>query len=156
MANRALSSFGAPHAITVNVGRVVSDKAGDEPRAFLDYVRRSIKRQLDRKLERSVEFWAVAERTPDGRLHIHGGVALRDAEKQLAEAAVDKAAGEWDSARSGKRKIKIKPQTDMDGWARYSFKRAGSVPTITNPLRGVAKNLYRIEAKIFLQKHDLP
>lgn len=47
-ANRALSRLGQPYAFTLNVAPILSERASDDPKAFLDHMRRRIKRQ-DRK-----------------------------------------------------------------------------------------------------------
>jgi hypothetical protein len=123
--NRVLATFGRPFAVSLNLSPEFIQKALNDNRGPLNYVRRRVARTLKRLLGSVRPFWLALETDDDGRLHAHGGIALNDNDdpRRLTEIHAD-AGGNW--KRSGSAPTFLRDQRDYDdpdGWAVYPFKR---------------------------------
>jgi hypothetical protein len=139
--SRALDSFGAPFAFTLNLSPDVIEAANDNKRGFLDLVRRRVARELKKELGREVPAWLMIETTEDGRPHLHGGLALSPeltaAEIEAATRAMNRAGGLW-RGKGKEYQTDIRETYDPDGWARYSLKRIGRTKRHLREAAGLA------------------
>jgi hypothetical protein len=94
-ANRALEILGHAYAFSLNLSPNVINAANDNDRGHLDLVRRPVLRELKKALGRDVHARLILETTHDGRLHLHGGLALNDNEIPTTERALNHAGGLW-------------------------------------------------------------
>ncbi|WP_288583004.1 hypothetical protein [uncultured Methylobacterium sp.] len=123
--NRALATFGRPFAVSLNFSPEIIQKALNDNRGPLNYVRRAVARNLKRVLGSDRPFWLALETDDEGRLHAHGGIALNDNDdpRRVKEIHAE-AGGNW--KRSGSAPAFLRDQRDYDdpdGWAVYPFKR---------------------------------
>lgn len=134
------------YAFTFNLTPEAEAKALTQSKRFVDSLKRSFDKQLDRAGVR-LPYWFAIDITRKGRLHIHGAFGAATENENL-KAIMWKA---W-----GKQKlypqfqIDIRPLRD-DGWATYVFrmpnhrrvaKRIGQTLTMTRPLQQDAKWTY--------------
>jgi hypothetical protein len=125
--NRALDSFGAPFAFSLNLSPDVIEAANSNTRGFLDLVRRHVVREL-KEMGREVPTWLMIETTDDGRPHLHGGLSLSSeltaAEIEAATRGLNRAGGLW-RGRGAEYQTDIRREYEPDGWANYCLKRLG-------------------------------
>lgn len=151
-ANVALAIHGEVCHISLNLSRTEIDKALASPKGFAGYFRESITRSMKRALGYKPKFWIAVDITDSGRLHLHGGMAVRGRnEVHLAYQALRKAGGVWESAAHKDKQAHVGFQDDPDGWLRYSIRARSKVQSIVgarqthaiaNGLIGDARRLY--------------
>jgi hypothetical protein len=135
-------------AFSLNISRRVIGAAKADKRGFCSHVRRRVDRTLKRKFGRPVGFWFVVQSTPDGRPHLHGGIAIDHNDLPDAADALKHAGGTWLKANSGYQ-VHFAVRHD-DDWARYALRGvgatrrhiSGSLLAVTNDIRSIAKALY--------------
>ncbi|MYZ46454.1 hypothetical protein [Propylenella binzhouense] len=143
--NRALTSFGAPYALSLNLDADVTRKALASG-SFSAAIFKRLKRTLEAALERPVHLWIIPEATCSGRLHIHGGIAANDNELPRIEDALKRVGGTWTKA-GREHQADIREQHDPDGWVRYTEKTLGRTRKMLGSRLLSADNALREEAK---------
>jgi hypothetical protein len=117
-----------------------------------------IRRQLKLALGRSVDCWFVLELSDKRRLHLHGEIAVAEADFVSVRKALRLAGGEWEHTRQHQTKLRSSPTSI---WVNYCLKqisemrkRSGRLGEIqsrpiqgswffaTNNVRAAAKSLY--------------
>lgn len=133
------------YAFTFNLTTKAREKALTHPRGFLESLKRSFDKQLDRARVR-LPYWFCIDRDWDGRLHIHGAFSAV-VENEVLKEAMWKAWDEW-PGRGKQFQIDIRPLRD-DGWATYATRnlrrvsvKIGPALTMTRPLQREAKWTY--------------
>lgn len=120
--NRALAELGQPFAFSMNLDPMLIAAANDNARGPLDHVRRRVVRAVQDAYGGARPLWVVLETDDDGRLHVHGGVALNDNDLPgRLEASLAKFGGGW--TRRGSAPADVRAQWEPDGWAVYPLKR---------------------------------
>ncbi len=120
--NRGIERFGKPFAFTINLdGKTILAAQLDRDRGFTPHVHDKLRRALKRQLGTVPEFWIKLEVSPNGKPHVHGGIAAND--NMLASI--------FDALRSlgrqvdmpGRQKpVHCKSQFAPDGWSHYCAK----------------------------------
>jgi len=148
-ANRVLFAEAASVAFTLNLGPCAVAAAKANAKGFVDYFKRRISKELDRKLGRHPLYWFAVHCKGD-RPHLHGTIAVNDNDLPKVRVALRVAGGEWNSNQGKGKQVQFKPHYDPDGWARYCLNRdftaarriMSTATSITSRLRRAAKRLF--------------
>lgn len=129
-------------AFVVNFTPDVLDRANKASIGAPQFMRRRITKALKDALGRDVDLWCALDTTKDGRLHLHGGVAINDNEIAVAELALRKASGLGALRRVAPRQVwfggvfwelkageRFPAREDrlQDDWAGYSVKNVAEL-----------------------------
>jgi hypothetical protein len=118
------------YAFTFNLTQKARDKALSHPAGFLDSLKRSFDKQLDRAGV-SLPYWFVIDTDQDGRLHIQGAFEAVIAFDALREV-MWRAWGKWPAA-GVQFQIWISRKPCDDGWATYCMRNQRRVAKIIGP-----------------------
>jgi hypothetical protein len=127
-ANRTLRLHGEPCSFTLNLSQTEIEKALRSRKGFSGYFRESITRCLNRELGYKPKLWIAVDITDAGRLHLHGGMAIRQRnEVHLAYDALSEAGGVWESSTHNDKQAHVAFQYNPDGWSRYAIRARSKV-----------------------------
>jgi hypothetical protein len=108
-----------PLAWSLNLGPAEIARAQRDPLAYKDALRRLIRKEFAR-VGIITEFWFCFEVTPDGRLHVHGGMSQGNHSLRTIEGALERAGG----LGAGRNQADARVQFNSPGWSRYCAKAA--------------------------------
>lgn len=134
------------YAFTFNLTQKAEAKALTHPRGFLESLKRSFDKQLDKAGIR-LPYWFAIDISREGRLHIHGAFGAVT-ENEILKEVMRRAWGRWPGV-GAQFQIWIDWKPCDDGWATYSMrkhrrvaKRIGQTFTMTRPLQQDAQWTY--------------
>ena len=127
---RSVSPTGEALAVTVNFGDTLTKAANDNPGSVKKLFQDRLARALKSSSLRARDYVLVLDVSPAGRLHLHGAVDARPAERKALEAVLKVAAGKWDAPRGSDRQIHTQPMRQADGWARYDCRNRVAVQSL--------------------------
>jgi len=166
------------HGLSLRISERRLDQALGFQRGPLEHLRREIKRKLETKLQRPVEFWLATEVeghevTHLRNFHIHGALGLRPAEVKLARKVlreigdIPRAAHlrimhdprSWMSTPASDVSLRSRYKRNPTRWGSYVFKDLpmtnvivpGSLFTDTSSLRNNAEQLWHLHRSILRQ-----
>lgn len=175
---KAIASLHSNYTITINLSANLIRKASGN--GDYEYIRRAIDRELRRKLNRKVDYWFIFETATrtgvdktlfdkcckrkanakckkeyppsrhEGRIHVHGVIAIDDFEKDLVKNAVRTLNGK-ENSYFVRDELYMTPVTNGIRWADYATKHTGltryftpstNIISCTNKVTKLAKELY--------------
>jgi hypothetical protein len=96
---------------------------------------------------RKAKFWIAVDGTPNGRMQLHGGIAITNNEACATHDALCHVAGVWANSRHKDKQAFEEPQYGPDGWARYAVRVRSKVRhMIKGQTRAIANGLI-VEAR---------